>query len=300
MRFTRLLIIIFVFSIGMFATAQTWVVPDDQKAVTAPFKFTPEMQKQGEQLYLKNCQACHGLMGKDNWVKLTPPPGDLAKEKCQSQTDGELFYRITAGKAPMPEFRNILTDDDRWWIVSYIRSYNPKYVQPAPVAKAAFAGRIVTLTMEYSEPLKKVVVTANEQLKTGQTALAAGVEILLFVKRFFGKMQVGEIKTTNAGGQVFFEFPADLPGNKEGYVELTATVNDPKSQMQTTPASATLAVGAPSDKPSLTETRAWWSTRGNAPVWILLTYTLSVVIVWGFILYIVYSMLKIRKLGNNC
>ena len=299
MRFKNLLLIFFVFSVGARVSAQTWVVPDDQKAVVAPMKFTPDMQKMGEQIYLKNCQSCHGLPGKDNWAKLTPPPGDLAKDKAQVQTDGEIFYRITTGKVPMPEFRNILPEDDRWSVIAYLRTYNPKYVQPNPVAKAAFTGRIVTLTMAYSDPMKKIVVTANEQLKDGQTALASGVEVMLFVKRYFGKMQVGEIKTTNAKGQAVFEFPADLPGNRDGYVEVSAMVNDPKGVMKSTPAAATLAIGVPTDNPGLTDTRAWWSTRGKAPVWILLTYTLSVLIVWGFILYIVFSIMKIRKLSNG-
>ncbi|MFZ4521106.1 MAG: c-type cytochrome [Bacteroidales bacterium] len=298
MRFKKLLIILLVVTIGTRVSSQTWVVPDDQKAVVAPVKFTPEMQKQGEQLYLKNCQSCHGLMGKDNWAKLTPPPGDLAKDKAQVQTDGEIFYRITAGKVPMPEFRNILSEDDRWSVIAYLRSYNPKYVQPAPVAKAAFTGRTVTLAMQYSDPMKKIVVTASELLKDNQTGPAAGVEVMLFVKRYFGSMQVGDIKTTNGKGEVMFEFPADLPANKDGFVEVTARVNDPKGVMKTTPATASLAIGVPTDKPSLTATRAWWSTRGNAPVWVLLTYTLSVIIVWSFIIYILFSILKIRRLSH--
>jgi mono/diheme cytochrome c family protein len=299
MRFEKLIIFFIIFTAVTGVSAQTWVVPDDQKAVVAPVKFTPDMQKKGEEIYLKNCQSCHGLMGKDNWVKLTPPPGDLSKEKAQKQTDGEIFYRITTGKVPMPEFRNILPEDDRWSVIAYLRTYNPKYVQPSPVAKAAFTGRIVTLAMQYSDPVKKIVVSATEQLKDGQSGPAAGVEVMLFVKRYFGKMQVGDIKTTNAKGQALFEFPADLPGNKDGYVDVSAMVNDPKSAMKTTPATGSFAIGVPTHKPGLTETRAWWSTRGKAPVWILLTYSFSVVIVWGFILYIVISILKIRKLSKG-
>lgn len=299
MRIKTLLIITLLLSFGVRMSAQDWIVPDDQKAVVAPFKFTADMQKQGEMIYLKNCQSCHGLMGKDNWAKLTPPPGDLSKEKAQLQTDGEIFYRITAGKAPMPEFRNIIPEDERWWLIAYLRTFNPKYVQPAPVAKAAFAGRIVSLKIHYNEPDKKIAVTATEQMKEGRTENAAGIEVMLFVKRYFGKMQVGEIKTTNSQGLAFFEFPDSLPGNKDGNVEITAVVNDPKSQMKTTPAEATLAIGVPTDKPGLTETRAWWSTRDKAPLWIILTYTLSVIIVWSFILYIVYSILKIRKLSKG-
>jgi hypothetical protein len=299
MRFKNLILLIFIFLTGTRISAQTWVVPVDQRSVVAPFKFTPEMQKQGEQIYLKNCQSCHGLPGKDNWVKLKPPPGDLAKEKAQIQTDGEIFYRITTGKAPMPEFRMILPEDDRWRVIAYLRTFNPKYVQPNPVTKAAFTHRILTLAMQCNDQMKKIVVTANEQLKDGQTMHAAGVEVMLFVKRYFGKMQVGDIKTTNARGQAIFEIPADIPGNKDGYVEVTAMINDPKSIMKTTPVKAELAIGAPTDKPGLTEIRAWWSTRGKAPVWIILTFTFSVIIVWGFILYIVYSIIKIRRLSNG-
>jgi hypothetical protein len=299
MSFIKYLIVLLFFSVSTFASAPAWEVPDDQKTVVAPFKFTEEMQKQGEQSYLKNCQSCHGQIGKDNWVKLDPPPGDLSKEKVQKQTDGELFYRITVGKAPMPEFRNIIPEDERWWLVAYMRSFHPGYVQPDPALKASFSGRIVSLAMKYNESLKKIEVTATETLKDDQKALAAGVEVMLFVQRYFGRMQVGEVKTTNAQGVVLFDFPSDLPGDTGGMVEITATVNDPRNVMKATPVNAELAIGAPTDKPGLTETRAWWSTRAQAPYWIILTYTLSVIIVWGFIFYIVFMILKIRKLGGK-
>ncbi len=298
MRSTKLLAVALLIAAHSVATAQTWVVPDDQKAVVAPFKFTPEMQKQGEQTYLKNCQSCHGLPGKDNWVKLTPPPGDLAKDKAQKQTDGELFYRITTGKTPMPEFRNIIPEEERWHVIAFLRSFNPKYVQPDPAKQAAFTGRTVVLAMQYNPEMKKVVVNATEKLKDGATGPAAGIEVMLYVKRYFGNMQVGEIRTTNAQGAALFEFPADLPGNKEGFVNLSAMVNDPKSVMRTTPATASFAIGVQTDKPGLTDTRAWWSTRDKAPLWIILTYTLSVIIVWGFILYILYTIFKIRKVAH--
>ncbi|MEI8254452.1 MAG: hypothetical protein WCJ30_02145, partial [Deltaproteobacteria bacterium] len=62
MRFKKQFFLLFILSaaITIRLTAQTWIVPDDQKAIRAPMKFTPEMQKQGEQIYLKNCQSCHG------------------------------------------------------------------------------------------------------------------------------------------------------------------------------------------------------------------------------------------------
>ena len=300
MRFKKLLVIAAFLALtpGGFVKSQAWVVPDDQKAVVAPMKFTPAMQKHGEEIYLKNCQSCHGLPGKDNWVKqINPPPGDLAKDKAQKQTDGEIFYRITNGKAPMHEFRNIIAEEDRWHNISYIRSFNPKYVQPSPAAVASFSGRIVTLAMKYDDQQKKIVVDASEKLKDGADGRAAGIEVVLTAKRYFGNLQIGEIRTTNSSGQATFEFPADLPGNKDGFVDLTAKVNDPKNLMKSTPAPGSFAIGVPSNRPGLTETRAMWSTRDLAPYWIVLLYTISVIVVWAFIFYIIVSIRKIKRVG---
>ncbi len=302
MRFRKLLLftsIVFAASL-MRVSAQQWVVPDDQKGKTAPFMFTPDMQKQGEGIYTKNCVSCHGMPGKDNWVKqLSPPPGDLGVARAQGQSDGELYYRITAGKAPMPEFRNILSDDERWWVIAFLRSFNPKYVQPNPAGKGAFAGKIIKLRMEYDSVAKKVRISATELTKEKTMVSAKGIEIFLFVKRYFGNMQLGDPRITGERGTALFDFPADLPADKEGKVELTCRVNDASGSISSSPVTSTFTLGVPTSKPGLTETRAWWSTRDKAPVWIIITFSLTVIVVWAIILFILFSLLKIRKLSTN-
>ena len=113
-----------------------WVVPEEAKGKVCPFQFTPETVKSGENVFQKNCKSCHGDPGKQNWAKIVPPPGDPASAGFQGQTDGEMFYRITTGKAPMPQFGNVLSDEERWHVISYIRSFNSGYVQPAPRYKS--------------------------------------------------------------------------------------------------------------------------------------------------------------------
>ncbi|MCK9422626.1 MAG: cytochrome c [Bacteroidales bacterium] len=301
MRCKKQLFLIFILAslIPVRSSAQAWIVPDDQKGKVAPFKFTPVMVKQGEQLYLKNCQSCHGLPGKNNWVRITPPPGDLSLEKAQNQSDGELFYRITNGRIPMPEFRKILSDEERWWLISFLRSFNPRYIQPKPVSQAVFTGKIIQLSLSCDLPSKKVKVMASEALKDSSKIPASGVEVLLFVKRYFGNLQIGDSKSTDKDGIVLFEFPSDLPGDKEGKVEILARVNDPGDQFKSNAVSMKLAIGVPTDKPSLIATKTWWTSRRSAPMWVIMTYSLSVIIVWGFIVYIVYNVLKIRNLNNK-
>ena len=130
---------------------QTWTVPDSEKEQTAPFRFTEEVVKQGADLYGKNCQSCHGLPGKANWAKLTPEPGDPASEKFAKDTDGDLFFKITTGRGPMPQFRNVLGEDDRWSVIAFLRTFHKVYVQPYPeLAKAAAKGGKAAITMKAS------------------------------------------------------------------------------------------------------------------------------------------------------
>ena len=294
-RKTTTLLFTFMFLAGMQLFAQVWEVPADQKMKVSSFRFNADSIKKGETVFIKNCQSCHGNPGKKNWAKITPEPGDPAGDKFQQQTDGEMFYRITTGKTPMPEFRNILSENERWNVISFIRSFNPKYIQPNPEVKAGMSGKQVTLALYYRKEIEKVEVIAKEII-AGKKEPVKGVEVVLFVKRYFGNMQLGEPKITNNKGEILFDIPSTLRGDKDGFVDLTAMVNDPSGKTGEAQVKATIAAGKPTVVPSLIAARAWWSVREMAPVWVILTYSLSVLIVWGFIFYIIYSVLRIRKI----
>jgi mono/diheme cytochrome c family protein len=282
--------------IGLPLLAQEWVVPDDQKSKISPYKFTADSIKKGEIIFSKTCHSCHGDPGKKNFAKITPEPGDPAGEKFQKQTDGEMFYRITTGKAPMPEFRNILAENDRWNVISYLRTFNPEYVQPNPDLKGGNAGRRVTLAMQYLSESGKIRVTAEELNADKVKVPAKGVEIALMVKRYFGNMKIGDPKTTNDKGVVLFDLPPALRGDRDGNVDFTAMVYDPSGKINDSQVRGTYFAGKPVNVPSLTETRAWWSVRSMAPVWVILVFSLSVIIVWGFIFYILISIGRIKNM----
>ena len=272
-----------------------WPVPDDQKGKICLVKFTPDMVKGGEAIYTKNCQSCHGLPAKKNFAAITPSPGDLSEPKAGTQKDGELFYRITTGKVPMPEFRNILTEDERWNVIAYLRTFHKGYVQPDPEKMAGTAGKRIKLSMTYDTLKKRIMVKAVELSKEG-TKPAKGAEIMIFVQRYFGAMQLTDPKPTSESGYAGFDWPQDLPGDKAGNVIVSARVNDPTGSLQEAVVSDTLAIGVPTNKPALTDTRAMWSVSSKAPIWMILTYTLAVLVVWYFIIYIILSVLDIRKI----
>ncbi|MEP6681228.1 MAG: cytochrome c, partial [Chloroflexota bacterium] len=82
--------------------------------------------KRGEDIYLANCAACHGVGGLGHgptaeWM--FPPPGSLAAV-VPRLAPGELEYRITNGLAGtrMPAFAATLSENDRWDLVNYLRA----------------------------------------------------------------------------------------------------------------------------------------------------------------------------------
>ena len=70
------------------------------------------------------CVLCHGLQGKGNGqagLSLVKKPANFLALKVINQTDGNIFWKITNGKAPMASYEELLTDDQRWKLVNYIR-----------------------------------------------------------------------------------------------------------------------------------------------------------------------------------
>ena len=91
-----------------------------------PITADAESLKRGEDIFLANCAACHGVNGGGDgptaeWM--FPPPGSLPSA-VETLTPGELEYRITNGLAGtrMPAFAATLSENDRWDLVIYLRS----------------------------------------------------------------------------------------------------------------------------------------------------------------------------------
>ena len=79
----------------------------------------------GKTLYARQCQSCHGARGKGDGPaagRLNVEVTDLTDADVQLQTDGQLFTTITKGSKPMPAYRKLLTEEQRWHVVNYLRT----------------------------------------------------------------------------------------------------------------------------------------------------------------------------------
>lgn len=92
-----------------------------------PLPETAENIQNGRVAFGHYCVACHGLDGQNTGVpfadSMSPPVPSLKSERVQSYADGQLKWVVDNGLAPsgMPASKGVLTDEEIWSIVVYIR-----------------------------------------------------------------------------------------------------------------------------------------------------------------------------------
>jgi cytochrome c len=101
------------------------------KGLKNPLPETPANIENGRKAFSHYCVACHGLDGQNTGVPfadtMSPPVPSLNSDAIQSYNDGQLKWIIDNGLAPsgMPASKGILSDDEIWSIVVYIRHLPP-------------------------------------------------------------------------------------------------------------------------------------------------------------------------------
>ena len=268
--------------------AGNWDIPVDKKEKNSYVKFDAAASKEGQTIYTKNCSSCHGDVGKNNSLKsLKPIPPDMASAKTQSYTDGELFYILNTGKGLMPSFKNVLNETERWKVISYVRSFNNNYVQVLSKTDPTKSNLVkINLVYDSIKSVVNVQVTASEK---NAVVTLKDAEIILFVSRTFGKIQIDKALRTDNEGRATFNFAKDMPGDKLGNLELVVKVND--EVYGEIESKSTLKIGVPTNRPSLTEKRAMWNVMSKAPIWLLSIYTLAVI---SFIIFLSFLLYKLR------
>lgn len=275
--------------------AQNITVPAASKVKSSPFLFTAATTKKGEAIYKINCLSCHGDPGKGNFLPaFTPPPADLATKKPQSQTDGEIFYRTSEGNLIMPKFKTTLSVDERWKLVSYMRSFNKSYVQPPVVKEENLLTKTVQLDIKYDSISNRLSLFAISVINK-DTVRIKKAEGLVFIKRLFGGLQVGQATKTNDKGIAIFDYPKNLPGDINGKIDFELRLND--TVYGEVIKTKSLKIGVPTNVPGLTEKRTMWNVESKAPIWLLATYFSILAGVWLTIGYIVFSIFRIKKRG---
>jgi mono/diheme cytochrome c family protein len=104
---------------------EAWVAPAESKQLTNPSSNDPASLRKAKKLYEERCLDCHGSKGKGDGPgasDLDQKPAPFSDARLTPQTDGELYWKITKGRKPMPSYQTKLSDEQRWQLVNYLRS----------------------------------------------------------------------------------------------------------------------------------------------------------------------------------
>ena len=102
-----------------------WVAPESARKLNNPASGEKSSIKRGKNLYKSYCVVCHGETGHGDGPgskALDPKPADHTSKAVQSQTDGELFWKISEGRGNMVGWQHVLKEHDRWDLVNYVRT----------------------------------------------------------------------------------------------------------------------------------------------------------------------------------
>jgi hypothetical protein len=151
--------------------------------------------------------------------------------------------------------------------------------------------RDVSLIMTLTEidSIKTIGLKAKKMEK-GKEIPISGDKVTLYVPRMFSLLPIGEA-TLDESGSATVEFPASLPGDKEGNITIIARFVE-HAEFGNVEKKATLKWGLPSTYIVPAGHRALWTK--TAPRWMI--YTLSILLsgVWGHYLFALISLIRIR------
>ena len=177
---------------------EKWVAPASAARNINPIPTSPESVKAGRKVFSDNCVSCHGETGKGDGLlvpHLPVKPANLSSAEVWQQSDGIIFWKVTTGRQPMPNWgapgEAGLTELKRWNVINYLRasfappgSVNPAAppvaVVPVPAVPVGPPDVLPTTPEETKALLMKLLREQREmraeieQLKTGRGGAAPG------------------------------------------------------------------------------------------------------------------------------
>ena len=106
-----------------------WIAPKTADTIVNPLGSNPKAILDGQKIYTSMCAICHGDSGKGNGtasVALDPRPANFLRLDIRNESDGAIFWKLTEGRPPMASYKTLLTDQQRWQLVNYIRRLEKK------------------------------------------------------------------------------------------------------------------------------------------------------------------------------
>ena len=294
------MLIMFLFPAKLFGQSDTTQAPAADTATVAaeepakeeePSMLSPTVEFKAVQKSDNSIDLKAGLKAKvKNW------PVNLYKMKVTffqvvNDEDQELGFAITdnSGKAVFNVKGDSLKTNTDGKVQFKMVFAGNKMMESAEEV-IAFKRARLEITPVKEDSLLTVQVKLVE-VGTGAEIPIPEAAVGIFVKRLFLPLKVGE-GTTDENGEASVEFPANLPGDAKGNLTLIAKL-DENETYGNLEASVIQQWGTSVSNKIEDQPRALWSS--NPPMWMLITFIILMVAVWGHYIVIIYELFRLRK-----
>jgi mono/diheme cytochrome c family protein len=101
-----------------------WVAPAWADTLKNPLADVAAAAERGKESYDLYCWSCHGKKGRGDGAagaSFPIPPADFRSPEIRGQSDGALYWKLTTGRGNMTPYGDLLTDEQRWELVAYLR-----------------------------------------------------------------------------------------------------------------------------------------------------------------------------------
>ncbi len=207
---------------------------------------------------------------------------------------------------------NVVTDEEGEGIVEIYNTFNkitagmheytfiarvfndPRYEDTQEEITIKDAKIILTFTNDDS--VTKATAKLIE-IKDSAEVLVPETELKLCIKRTFSLLPIGdEVKSTDDKGEVSSELPFDIPADPHGNLTVVARVEDNENYGTVETFQDISWNVLPNIE--VNDKRSLWSSGRNAPLSLVFTSVSIIMVVWGVIIYLVFQLFKIPKLGK--
>jgi cytochrome c553 len=98
---------------------------DEASSLSDPVPAAADALQRAAHLARVNCAACHGADGHGQGpvaAYFSPVrPVDFRSDRVRNRSDGQLFWIIANGLGNMPAFRTLLSEQELWTVVLFVR-----------------------------------------------------------------------------------------------------------------------------------------------------------------------------------
>lgn len=208
--------------------------------------------------------------------------------KIYMNNDGEGVFEF-------PAWLNALTDSLHKYTLIAKMNNDPKYED----AEEQITVSTAKLNIEYAG--EDSIKTANASIsgwKDKAYAPLSKVELKLCIKRTFNFLPFGEAGTlTDDSGKISGVLPLDVPGNANKTITIAARLEDDETYGTVEVTKDVPWAVLPRVNPI--RGRTLWSQGDNAPLPLVISSLVIIVVIWGTIFYLIYLLIKIKKLGKS-